>query len=137
MQMIHHKSADKVAECHHKFCCSACPDHRMDDFIIICLLIGYIRSSGQKFLDHIGKIFRKRLAHLGTGVLRRRSFADPDQAVQCDLVPVLHVLLGLYHLLHLLFRVIDQCGDRFLFCLTDGIPELVLDLSLDRPGTVL
>ena len=101
----------------------------MDDFIIICLLIGYIRSSGQKFLDHIGKIFRKRLAHLGTGVLRRRSFADPYQAV--------HVLLGLYHLLHLLFRVIDQCGDRFLFCLTDGIPELVLDLSLDRSGTVL
>ena len=35
------------------------------------------------------------------------------------------------------FIVIDQCSDRFLFCLTDGIPELVLDLSLDRSGTVL
>ena len=64
MQMIHNKPADQITERDHKLRRPSGADDRPDNFIIICLLIGYLLSAGQKFLDHIGKVFWKCFAHL-------------------------------------------------------------------------
>ena len=101
VQLVDAQALYQVADGADEFISPSGGHDGLDDAVEVGLFVIVLRRLMQQLLYDIGKFLRERLAHLGTGVLRRRSFADPYQAVQCDLVPVLHVLLGLYHLLHL------------------------------------
>ena len=71
----------------------------LDDRLVVCFFVEHLRLFGDQLLDDIAIIRRQGFPHFGTGVFGRNDFADVDQAVQHDLVPVIDVLLLLF--LHL------------------------------------
>ncbi len=114
MEMIHHQTANQSAESDDQARSTLGGDHGMDDFIVVGLLVRLIRPPRHQLLHNVGKLLRHGLAHLRPGVFGRRAPADPDQAVDRDSIPLLHIRLHLLHLSHLQFRIIDQRGQRLL-----------------------
>lgn len=68
----------------------------LDDRLVVCFFVEHLRLFGNQLLDDIAIIRRQGFPHFGTGVFGRNDFADVDQAVQHDLVPVIDVLLLLF-----------------------------------------
>ena len=83
-------------------------DNRLDDGIVVGFLVLQITALSQKFFQHIGKFLRKRLADLRTRVLARCPAADRNQTIECDLIPVIRVLLRLQNPAHFLRRIVNK-----------------------------
>ena len=136
VQMIYHKTLDQIGDRHNKFPGAVDPDHGHDDRIIVGFFVVDLCPFRDQLFDHICEIFRQCLAHLGTGILARRTFAHFDQTVQMDHIPVLHVRLRLFYLRELFFRIIDQRCQFFLISLAQCISKHFVDLPSHRTGTI-
>ena len=64
MQMIHNHLLNQMAECHDKIFSSLDIDDRINNRIIVRLLVQNIRLLRDQLLDHIGIVFRQLLTHL-------------------------------------------------------------------------
>ena len=137
MQVVDHQPLDEFRDGDNELLCPANADNRGNDLIIVGFLVPHFRFLRDQFLDHIGKIFRQRLSHLGPGIFAGRPFAHLDQEIKMDSVPVLHVRLRLFDDIHLGLWIIDQCGKPLLVPGTHRIAEHLVNFLSDRPGSVL
>ena len=115
MEVIHHQPLDQGGNGRNKAFRPADPDDGHDDLVVVGFLVVDLRLLRDQLLNHIGKILRQSLAHLGACILAGSPLAHLDQTVQVDLVPVFHVVLVLLHDLHLLFGIINQRRQRPFF----------------------
>ena len=81
MQMIHHKTLDQIGQCNDKLLSPSNSDNCMNNLIIIGLLIMYLCLFRNQFLDNIGKILRKCLTHLGSGIFGGNTLCNLDKPV--------------------------------------------------------
>ena len=91
-----------------KLLCPSNIDDGIHNGIVISLFIQNLRFLRDQLFDHIGIVSRKGLSHLGSGILGGGCLAHFNEAVQGDLVPVLHVRLGLFHIGNLLLGIIHK-----------------------------
>ncbi len=112
MQMIDREAGDQLRQSCNKLVRPVNPDDRIDNRLIVCLLVGDIIPLRDQFFNHVGKVRGKHLMNLAPCILARGILADSDQAVQHDAVPLLHLLLRLILPFQLYFflRVINQGG---------------------------
>ena len=108
----------------------------LDDRLVVCFFVEHLRLFGNQLLDDIAIIRRQGFPHFGTGVFGRNDFADVDQAVQHDLVPVIDVLLLLFLHLQALSRVIDKGCKRTFFRNAERVAEDIVNLLSHGTGTV-
>ena len=91
-------------------------DNGPDDYIDIGLLIRVGAMLVQQLLDDVGEVLGQRLVNLRAAIFGRHMAADPDQTIDRDKVPIVHVLLVfdfLLNLLQFLDRIVNE-GTQFL-----------------------
>ena len=139
MQMIDRQLRNQLRERNNKDIGALDADNRIDDLLVVRLLVLDVVLLGDQLLDDKCKVIRQLISHLLTRVLARRIFADGNQAVQHDLVPVLHFRLcpGPPDKLDLLLRIINQGGELPDIALRESPAKHLGDLLSDGARAVL
>lgn len=106
-----------------------------DDVFKVVPLVGLGVVGVDQFVDDVGVILGKGLAHLGAGILGGDKAAHLDEAVESDAVPLVHVLHLAVELLQLLLGIVDEGGQLVPLSLGDGGGEQVVYFLPDDAGT--
>ena len=136
MQMIYDKLLDELTNCNNKFRSPSDPDDRVHDFIVISLFILHLGLFRDQLLYDICKILWQRLADLGTRILGGNTLCDLHQTIQCDLVPVLQIVLLFHDNIQLFVGIIDQRRQTFFVLIAQSISKFFVNLAADRTGSV-
>ena len=111
MEMVHDQAPGQLREGLDEALRPADPDNRIDDLLVIRLFILNIAALRDQLVDHVRIILRHGFSHLGPRILAGSIFADLDQPVQHDPVPVIHLRgVGdlLFHQVDLLGRIVHE-----------------------------
>ena len=136
MEMVYDQTLDQTTQSNDKLRGAADSDDGMDDFIVVRFLVVDLFLLRDQFLDHIGEILRQSLTYLGTGIFGRHPLNHLNQPVQRNGIPVLQVILFLFHDLQLFLRIVNQRGQTSLISAADGIPKFLVYLLADIAGAV-
>ena len=136
VEMINNEPLNQLCHGNDEVLGAADFEDSLDDRLVVCFFVEHLRLFGDQLLDDIAIIRRQGFPHFGTGVFGRNDFADVDQAVQHDLVPVIDILLLLFLHLQALSRVIDKGCKRTFFRNTERVAEDIVNLLSHGTGTV-
>ena len=136
MEGINGKALNQMAQGCDEAVCLIQIDDGADDFIIIHFLISAHIVLMEQFFQYVSKFLRQCFSDFGTGIFGRNNFADGNQTVQGDFVPVVHVLFCFCHLFQFLFGIINQRCQRFLFAFPQTCTKNGTDLIFDNAGSV-
>ena len=118
VQQVDRQPLDQVGQSDDEIVGPTCGDDGSDDLIDIGRFVGFDGRLVQQLLDDVGKLLRKRLAHLRAGVFRGDIAAHAHQLVQRHPVPIVEVALFLSNKLQFLLRVVDQRTKILLLLIT-------------------
>ena len=139
MEMVDDQTSRKLRERLDKALRTSDPDDRIDDLLVVGFLILDITALRDQLIDHICIISRHGFSDFGPRVLAGRIFADLDQTVQHDPVPVFHlrIVRDLFlHQLDLLGRIVDQRRQLPDIFFRQRPSVDLIDLLPHRTGTV-
>ena len=137
MKVVNNHSLNQITKCNDEIRCTSDCNYRMNDLIIICLLILNLVLLGYQLLYYISEVSRERFSHLTSCILRRRTLGHLHQSVKGNRIPVLQELLLLLNDFQLLLGIVYEGGKRSLVMLRYGIAEFLINLTSDSPGAVL
>ena len=129
MQMTNRQTLNQFTHSYNEFLCPSNSYNRTDNCIIIRFFIRHIIFLCDQFLDHISKIRRKCFSYFRSGIFTCCSFTHLNQAVQRNLIPVLHILLRFLNPVHLLFRIINKSSKGLFIPATHSIPEYIINFT--------
>ena len=136
MEGINGKALNQVAQGCDEAVCLIQIDDGADDFVIIHFFISAHIILMEQFFQYVSKFLGQCFSDFGTGIFGRNNFADGNQTVQGDFVPVVHVLFCFCHLFQFLFGIINQRCQRFLFAFPQTCTKNGTDLVFDNAGSV-
>ena len=94
MQMVNGQPLNQLTHSHNTLLSPSHLNNGPDDGIIVGFLISAVSAACNQLLNHIGKFLGQGLANLGAGVFAGCAFADLNQTVQGNFVPVFPVVYG-------------------------------------------
>ena len=89
--MVNDQTLDQLAHGNDAFPAAADVDDGVDDGVIIGSLVHTVILLGDQLFQDVGKILRHGLADFGAGVFAGCAFADLNETVQGDAVPLIFV----------------------------------------------
>ena len=136
MKGINGKTLNQVAQGCDEAVCLIQIDDGADDFIIIHFFISAHIILMEQFFQYVSKFLRQCFSDFGTGIFGRNHFADGNQTVQGDFIPIVHVVFCFRHLFQFLFGIINQRCQRFLFAFPQTCAKNGTDLVFDNARSV-
>ncbi len=136
MQMIHYQTLNELRQGNNEIFRTVNGNDGIHDGVVVAFLIQHFGFFRNQFLNDVSIIFRQSFPHLGPGIFGRNLFADFDEPVQHDFVPVIHIRFRLPHVLDLLFRIVNErCQSTLIRC-GQRVSEDIVNLLPYCPGTI-
>ena len=134
VQVVNGKLLDGVADGLNHVTGLADPDNGADEVFVVFPLILLVIPGVEQLIDDVPVALRHGRSDLGAGVLDGDPAAQQYQPVQCDAVPLLHVVVFIGDQGQLCGRVVDQGGQIVPVPLGHGGTEELIQLVLDFAG---